>query len=304
MKKHAPDLPTQTSPVATDARWDDLRVFLTLGRAGGLTQAGRMLDLNHATISRRLERLEAAMGHRLVERGRYQLALTTVGERVLAYCEQIEVVVSEINSPPDSGIRQQRVRVALAEGIATLHIGAVLGALRTDFPLLLIEVTHAAQVITFARREADLFLSLMRIDRAGIYCEVIGEITVGLFATPRYLDHKGRPAAVADLSGHDFIDYTAELVPAVLLDLLPSMVPDPQVFVRSAMIGGQLEAALAHCGIVALAEKIGQADERLEQVLPDVARTSQTVWLSRHQLVRELQPIKAFVKLLRKHFKA
>jgi len=40
--------------------WDDVRVFLAVARAGQILSASRRLGLNHATVGRRLDALEAA----------------------------------------------------------------------------------------------------------------------------------------------------------------------------------------------------------------------------------------------------
>ena len=38
--------------------WDDVRIFLAVARAGQILGAARRLDLNHATVSRRIAALE------------------------------------------------------------------------------------------------------------------------------------------------------------------------------------------------------------------------------------------------------
>ena len=42
--------------------WQDLRIFLALGRHGSLSAAARTLAVNHATIARRIRSLEATLG--------------------------------------------------------------------------------------------------------------------------------------------------------------------------------------------------------------------------------------------------
>ena len=46
--------------------WQDVRVFLALGRYGSLSAAARIPSVNHATIARRLRSMEAALGERLI----------------------------------------------------------------------------------------------------------------------------------------------------------------------------------------------------------------------------------------------
>ena len=60
--------------------WDDLRVFLTVDSAGSLAGAARALAINHSTVLRRLNRLEADLAVRLFEHLPTGYTLTASGE--------------------------------------------------------------------------------------------------------------------------------------------------------------------------------------------------------------------------------
>ena len=63
--------------------WDDVRIFLAVARAGQILGAARRLELNHATVSRRVAALEAALGAKLFRRLTTGSELTPAGERFL-----------------------------------------------------------------------------------------------------------------------------------------------------------------------------------------------------------------------------
>ena len=48
--------------------WDDLRIVLTIARAGHLAAAAAMLAVNHSTVFRRLNAIEKELGAKLFER--------------------------------------------------------------------------------------------------------------------------------------------------------------------------------------------------------------------------------------------
>ena len=50
--------------------WNDLRIFLAVARAGQLSAAASLLDVDPTTVSRRLRRLEATLQQRLFEQTR------------------------------------------------------------------------------------------------------------------------------------------------------------------------------------------------------------------------------------------
>jgi DNA-binding transcriptional LysR family regulator len=76
--------------------WNDLRYFLAIARGGSIGTAAKALGVNQSTVQRRLRVLEADLDCSLAERlvGGYQL--TTHGQQLLAYAEQVETTVSAL----------------------------------------------------------------------------------------------------------------------------------------------------------------------------------------------------------------
>src|SRR5260370_22941547 len=72
------------------ADWEDIRHFLAVAQSGTLSGAARNLKVDHATVSRRLAALEAALDVRLVDRLPRSCRLTTVGRRVVERAKEME----------------------------------------------------------------------------------------------------------------------------------------------------------------------------------------------------------------------
>ena len=60
---------------------DDVRIFLATARAGQILGAGGRLELNHATVSRRVAALEDALGAKMFRRLTTGSVPATAGER-------------------------------------------------------------------------------------------------------------------------------------------------------------------------------------------------------------------------------
>ena len=71
--------------------WDDVRIFLAVARAGQILGAARRLELNHATVSRRIAALEDALRTKLFRRLTTGSELTPAGERFLDIAERMEL---------------------------------------------------------------------------------------------------------------------------------------------------------------------------------------------------------------------
>ena len=50
--------------------WNDLKYFLALAREGTISSEGRMLNVKHTTVARRIEALEIDLGTRLFDKSR------------------------------------------------------------------------------------------------------------------------------------------------------------------------------------------------------------------------------------------
>jgi molybdate transport repressor ModE-like protein len=86
----------------TEIDWQDLRIFLALGRHGSLSAAARAVGVNHATIARRLRSLEDSLGEKLIERRPEGFALTRAGTHTLA-------VASDMDSASVRWVEQGRI---------------------------------------------------------------------------------------------------------------------------------------------------------------------------------------------------
>ena len=64
--------------------WENLRFFVAIARAGTLSGAAKALDVDQATVSRRLMSLEAELGLKLIERLPREARLTEPGRIILA----------------------------------------------------------------------------------------------------------------------------------------------------------------------------------------------------------------------------
>ena len=77
--------------MAAEVNWDDMRIFLALAASGSSAAAAKTVGNDATTVSRRLQRLERALGTSLFEHGRAGLMLTDAGHRLLAHAEAMEV---------------------------------------------------------------------------------------------------------------------------------------------------------------------------------------------------------------------
>ena len=101
--------------------WDDLRFVLALSKAGSLARAAKELKVDHTTVGRRIEAVEADLGLRLFTRTTTGYVLTAEAERLLPDIEQVEEAVHTLE-------RVVYAQHDSIEGIVRITSGETFGA--------------------------------------------------------------------------------------------------------------------------------------------------------------------------------
>ncbi|WP_280554799.1 LysR family transcriptional regulator, partial [Halomonas sp. 25-S5] len=121
--------------------WDDTRTFLAVARHGTLSGAALELNLGIATLSRRIERLEAALELPLFVRQQSGYQLTEEGADLVEKAEALEAAAVAFSS--GASVQAQMtgtVRLATAENLATGLILPALPEFRAQYPELSVEI--------------------------------------------------------------------------------------------------------------------------------------------------------------------
>ncbi|MER2528455.1 MAG: LysR family transcriptional regulator [Candidatus Competibacter denitrificans] len=264
--------------------WNDLRYFLAAARLGRLSPAARRLQVEHSTVSRRIDSLERTMGTRLFDRHRDGLILTEAGHALLPMAEQVEAtvaVLSEALSGQDLSIRGE-VRLGTPEGLAVCFLTPKLKPLLDDYPNLTVELLALPRLANLASREADLAITLEPPRRGPYVVARWTDYSYFLYGSRDYLDQHGPITARADLARHPFVAYIDDYLLIPELRFLEKLCDKPNLRFSSTSMLAHKEAVLAGVGLAVLTPYISGNDPRLIKVLPDEAQFQHTFWLAAH----------------------
>jgi len=142
--------------------WDDLQVFAAVSRHGGISQAAQVLALDPATVSRRVKRLEEALGMALFARSSRGVVATDFGERLLNSTQEMETIARDIT--PDASQQQNdlrgTVRVGAPDGCANFLLPQVCADIQATNPELCFEIVPQGRSFDLQRREVDIALAV------------------------------------------------------------------------------------------------------------------------------------------------
>lgn len=191
-------------------RVDDLTAFVRTAATGSFTNAARELDVLPAQISASIKRLEGELGIRLFARSTRSLRLTAEGERYLPYATQAVVALRE-------GQELFNFRQAQLEGVLQISAPSDLGRnvllkpltdFRLEHPDLGIRLFLTDQLTDVFRDPADIALRYGVLEDASyVSLPIVQHNRRVLFASPEYLNARGRPKTLDDLRHHHCLIY-------------------------------------------------------------------------------------------------
>lgn len=264
--------------------WNDLRYFLAVARLGRLSPAARRLQVEHSTVSRRIDGLERAMGTRLFDRHRDGLVLTEAGHALLPMAEKVEAtvaVVAEELSDRDVSVSGD-VRLGTPEGLAVCFLSSRLKPLLDTYPKLTVELLALPRLANLASRESDLAITLEPPRRGPYIVCRWSDYTYFLYGARDYLKAHAPIATHADLAAHPFVAYIDDYLLSEELRFLSQLCENPNLRFCSTSMLAHREAVLAGIGLAVLAPYIGASDPRLVKVLPEETYFQHTFWLAAH----------------------
>lgn len=274
--------------------WDDARFFLAAARAGQLSAAARRLGVDHATVGRRITALETALGARLLERRPTGCVPTRAGERFLEVAERMESEWLRAQGEfAEGGVEMTGpVRIGAPDGFGTLFLAPRLGRLAARHPGLTLQLAPLPRVFSLSRREADIAVTLERPQEGRLTARKLIDYTLGLYASPAYLEKVGAPDRLEDLTSHRLITYVHDLVFTPELIFAPDLYgPNFRRFECASALA-QGEAVRAGAGIGVLHDYVAAQDPGLIRVLPQT-RYERSYWLVTHADARDLLRVRA-----------
>lgn len=233
----------------THLDWADLRLFVEAHEHGSLTAAAEALGLGQATLSRRLAALERTVGHKLFVRSTRGLAPTAVGASLLPHATEmarrardLQATLHELESEPEGW-----VRLAVPPGTATAVVAPMVPRFHARWPQIQLELRESTRMVDLDRAEADLAVRTRRPGRGDLVAQRLMAASVGLFASPDYVDRLPRDCTLRDLH---FISWTAEFSQFGPVRWLVEHGLEHRVVMRSNGLLTQRAAAAAGVGAV------------------------------------------------------
>lgn len=181
---------------------NDLRTLLLIRDLGGFAPAARALNLNPASISRRVADVEAQLGLRLFQRSTRRFSMTEAGDalltRVAPLLDELDGVLGSAERPGQSVTGTLRLTTSVSFGNEVVL--PILAEFHTAFPTLSIDLVLSDANLDLIGERIDLALRLAPAPAGDLISSRLLTTRYHVVASPEFVARHGQPRQPQDLS--------------------------------------------------------------------------------------------------------
>ncbi|MCD1626576.1 LysR family transcriptional regulator [Seohaeicola saemankumensis] len=189
--------------------WSLIRAFLGVAETGSLSAAARRIGTSQPTLGRQIRQLEKNLDLALFTRQPRGLALTEAGLALLPQARRMADALRAIalTAAGRNDALQGTVRLTASTVVAQTLLPPIIAQIRQAEPQIQIELVASDSSDNLLYREADIALRMYRSTQLDIVTRHLGDLRLGVFAAPSYLERCGTPENIECLLQHDLIGY-------------------------------------------------------------------------------------------------
>ncbi len=191
----------------------DSALFVDVVTAGSLSAAARSRGISPAMVSKRIARLEARLGVRLLHRTTRRLELTARGERFHADMVQVLAAIRAAESRVADGGNTPSgpLRVSAPTSFGRLHIAPHLGAFLDAYPSIALELNLSDGFADLIGEGIDLAIRIAPSVEPALVAHRLADSRRILCATPAYLAAHGVPSDADALADHRLLAASGQM---------------------------------------------------------------------------------------------
>ena len=277
--------------------WDDLRLFLSVARSGGLTSSSAESGVSPATLGRRMLTLEQVLDSVLFERSAGGYELTQRGRELVSLAENLEQGAVDIDRWRCDSHSGQAVSVS-----AGTWTSLFLSRHATDITAVEDDVTLELLVgeadAKLAHRESNLAIRNHRPYRSNLSAQRLGEVVFAIYGSRKMAMENPEVFDERRYRHCQWLVYSSGGNPTPSAQWL-----ERRLAKRAILTCNQpfplLDAAVGCAGLCVLPCFIGDAESRLVRVSKTIDELTHRQWLISHDAERNNRAIKRIAKRIK-----
>lgn len=185
----------------------EMAAFVMVVENESFSKAGKKLNVTPSSVSRSVSRLEAALGHKLLERTTRKVSLNPKGKEVFEFCHAM-LSSAKLAANAAQSIEGQPagvLRIAAPKAFAKQVIAPMALDFAQSYPLITVKLKAVDHFIDPISDEVDVIIRLTNQPIEGLVAKVLSHTRLILCASPDYLAKMGVPDKPTALAHHQCI---------------------------------------------------------------------------------------------------
>ena len=186
-----------------------MEVFVRVVETGGVTRAADSLGLPKATATTLIQRLEASLGVKLLNRTTRRVSVTPDGA---AYYERCVAILAEVRETEESLTQQNttprgRLRVNVPTLMARSVFVPALPSFFARYPQIELALACSERHVDLIEEGIDCAIWSGEIEDSSVVARRVGFLYFATCAAPSYLASHGQPSHPDELAQHQCINH-------------------------------------------------------------------------------------------------
>lgn len=275
--------------------WDDLKFFLAVCKQGSVRSAAELLQVNHATVSRRINSFELALGQRLFERTSQGYIRTKLGDEIYAEASYLEERLSSVERKV-AGKNEEisgDIRVTFADQLGFEILMPGLAEFCKQYPNIELDIADSVSLLNLANREADVAFRVVDEPPQYLIGRKLAVIHRACYIAKSNIQKLEEPGWLEQQKWMGWNDKQRRPVGKIAKEY-------PKLESRHKISNGFLRASACKngIGVAILPCFIGDLEPELTRVPPYTTEGKFNLWILSHPDLRKNLKIQTFVRFM------
>lgn len=176
-----------------------LAIFALVVEEGSFSGAAARLHLHRSAVSEQINKLEANLNIRLLQRTTRQMKLTKEGELIYP---SAKLILSGLVESGDNLLQNKpegKIRITTTHDFASNWLMSVVAEFKQKYPEIIIEYLLSDQRIDLIKSQVDLAIRVANIEENGFIARPLFHDQAGIYASPKLVGSNANSITHSDI---------------------------------------------------------------------------------------------------------
>ena len=277
--------------------WSNLEYFLAVARTGSLSSASKILEVNHSTVGRRLDKLEDQLNIKLFKRNNRGYQLTEQGLALEKEAIKVEEQVNKIHRVFSTQQSELSGTLTISKPVnGGLDLSDMASEFIKKYPNIDLNLKSSSNKADLTLHQVDISIQVTNKPNEDLIGTNLGKIPVHIFGDESYIDK------IKDVNDLEWIVWVDDSGVLDMEERLISLVNNPKIIIRTNSYSEIIDYIQSGTGVSLISGFGLPENHKLKAYRPDKYKFDNNIWILYHPDLRDNAKVKAFKEFFIEQF--